>query len=196
MPLATKKPRRHDAGGAEIAALGLDQGCGPAGSLDQLLAAQNLHGVAVLAGGAAGLFGLASELLGGGDGHRSASCKTPGGGGWMARCFGRNPYFHQQSPSPAANDAQTVVVVTDSWCLPKCREAALILVLRRSGDSPPLVGPVAAVLAAHRFAQARHHRPAFLHRGTPPAVDSLHGGNPAISPGAGEAPAGIGIHRP
>ncbi len=47
------------------------------GSVDQLLLAQGLNAVIVLLGGAADLFGLASQLSGGGNGHGRASVENP-----------------------------------------------------------------------------------------------------------------------
>ena len=89
------------------------------GSVDQLLFAQGLDGVAVLLGGTAGLFGLAGQLPGGGDGHGRASEDDPAGWrGWVARCFGlvgriNQPLLPPRGPEPCGQRHQTVAVATN-----------------------------------------------------------------------------------
>ena len=71
------------------------------GSVDQLLFAQGLDGVAVLLGGTAGLFGLAGQLPGGGDGHGRASEDDPAGWrGWVDGALLR--FGRQDQPTPTS----------------------------------------------------------------------------------------------
>lgn len=80
-------------------------------SVDQLLLAQGLDGETVLFCRTAGLFGLAGQLPGGGDGHGRASGIDPAGwrgwGGWRVASgwpeWSVSPYFRHAGRSPVVN---------------------------------------------------------------------------------------------